>query len=111
MAEEGKVKKTALELESSEIRFNELLDHQQLTEAETNLIKRNLGHEDHVILNPLLRWRLCWDIFVSLMLFYNGVAIPISVAFAVVESYSNPIFWINRFVDMCFIGTIFLHCQ
>lgn len=104
MSGEVKAKRSPLELESSEIRFDALLGHKHLTEAETKLIRRHPGQDDHVLLNPLLRWRLFWDIFVSVMLFYNGVAIPVSVAYAVVESYTNPIFWINRFVDICFIG-------
>ena len=104
MPKEGKSKRSPFEVDVGDINFDDLMDHHDLTEAQTNLIKRPVSDDNFVMLNPLYKWRLGWDIFVSIMLFYNGVAIPVAVAFAVQESHMHPLFWINRFVDICFIG-------
>lgn len=57
-----------------------------------------------VSINPLSKPRLRWDLLLSLLVFYNATVIPIYMAYRIGESISDPLFWINRVVDLCFMG-------
>jgi hypothetical protein len=62
--------------------------------------------EEHalVLINPLLKPRLYWDVILSILFFYNATVIPIYICYGIGESIYDPVFWINRFVDLCFFG-------
>jgi hypothetical protein len=62
--------------------------------------------EKFVSINPLLKPRLYWDVSLSILFFYNAAVIPIYMAYGIGESVSDPIFWINRVVDLCFFGNV-----
>lgn len=63
-----------------------------------------MKEETNVSVNPLSKLRVRWDLLLSLLLFYNATVIPIYMAYGIGESISDPVFWINRIVDLLFFG-------
>ena len=66
--------------------------------------QREIKEEALVILNPLSRFKYYFDLISSLFLFFNGIIIPLYISFALGESLYDCIFWINRFIDLTFLG-------
>ncbi len=63
----------------------------------------SLQNDILVSIHPLMKPRLYWDLFLSILLFFNGIIIPLHISYGIIESSYDPIFWINRFIDMIFL--------
>mmetsp|Transcript_9126 Transcript_9126/g.13739 ORF Transcript_9126/g.13739 Transcript_9126/m.13739 type:complete len:972 (+) Transcript_9126:335-3250(+) len=107
----GNVPKSPMEVELNHIKFDELLGH-DLTADQVGIMKLYLKeHATKVSLNPLLKPRLHWDFFLSALLFFNSIAVPLSVAYAIGETAEEPLFWVNRIVDLFFIADVFINFE
>ena len=81
--------------------------HLPIQGSQTNKFKDGGGGEHSLVsLNPLWKQRLHWDVILSVLFFYNATVIPIYICYGIGESIYDPIFWINRFVDLCFFGSV-----
>ena len=93
---------------SPEINFNNLVKH-ELSKEKADRITTDFtvdASSKLVIFNPLRRFRKMWDILLSFLLAFNLVVTPFTIGFSMLEGTGSVIFWLNRFVDLLFIGKL-----
>lgn len=93
---------------SGEINFNKLVTH-QLSKEKAERVTTNAVFDvttSLVRFNPLHRFRKLWDITLSFLLAYNLVVTPFTIGFGMSEGTGSAIFWLNRVVDIFFMGEL-----
>jgi hypothetical protein len=62
---------------------------------------------DKFVINPNSKRMRKWDLVMMLLLFFCALVTPFEVAF--METSLNPLFMVNRFVDVCFVADIVIN--
>lgn len=91
---------------TGEINFKNLLTH-DLSKEKADRITTDFVFDSSsklVLFNPLKQFRKMWDILLSFLLAFNLLVTPFTIGFSLVEGTSSVIFWLNRFVDLLFMG-------
>ena len=74
-------------------------------ESNTSLRNRAMEMQRHpFIIDPQRsKWTSHWDMIMLTALLFTAVVTPVEVAFLEEGMYMSPLWWINRFIDMCFL--------
>lgn len=73
----------------------EVIDVKSLSGVHMKLVKT-------VRIHPYALWRQIWGGFITLLLVYNMIVIPVAVGFVLNDSPGT--FTMNRVIDVCFIS-------
>ena len=91
---------------TSEIDLASMVQH-KLSEEKFHKIKSVVETPSSLVrFNPLQPFRKTWDILLSFLLAFNLIEIPFVVGFSLLQGIESGIFWLNRIVDMIFIGVM-----